>query len=445
MENVTGRLPIHLETQLRDLKENTEAETLEQNGIFPFPHPAPECFHGIAGEFVALVAPHTEAHPMALLIQFLTVFGSICGRSAFYQIESNRHHSNLFTVLVGQTGAARKGTSMGRVLDAFKGIDWDWEKNILSGLSSGEGLLYAVRDSQTKNGVVLDYGIEDKRALVYEGEFAGVLRAQGRDGNNLSVYIRNLWDSGDIRSLTKNSPLKATNAHVSMIGHITPNELKNTLTETESANGYVNRFLWCSVRRAQLLPFGGNLDSTDFFTLRQKLSNLVFIARGASRLFLSESAKNLWAKEYRRLELGRTGYLAQVTQRASPQTIRLAIIYALLDGSDIIDLPHLRAALAVWDYCEQSLRFIFRAATGDDFADKLLSALQQNAGGMTKSQIQHYFNRNKSAEKINAALSLLNEQGLADVSTERADGAKKDTQIWVAAFPQSADEEPDSG
>jgi hypothetical protein len=439
--NGHGTLPIHLETQLKNLND-TDINS-EQNRIFPFPQPAPECFHGIAGEFVSLVAPHTEAHSMALLVQFLTVFGSIAGRNAFYQIESNRHHANLFTVLVGQTGAARKGTSMGRVLEAFRGIDWDWEKNMLSGLSSGEGLLFAVRDAQTKNGAVVDYGIEDKRALVYEGEFAGVLRAQGRDGNNLSVYIRNLWDSGDIRSLTKNSPLRATNAHVSMIGHITPNELKTTLTETESANGYVNRFLWCSVRRAQLLPFGGNLDSDDFYPLRTRLSSLVFRARGAGRLFLSETAKQLWATEYARLELGRTGYLAQLTQRASPQTIRLAIIYALLDGSDIIELPHLLAALAVWDYCEQSLRFIFRAATGDDFADKLLAALQQHPDGMTKSAISNYFNRNKPAEKINGALSLLNEQGLADVTIERATGAKKDTEIWFSTFMHVT--EPDAG
>ena len=53
--------------------------------IKPFPEPLEKCFHGLAGDFVRLIEPHTEADKMALLIQFLAYFGNIIGRSAFYQ------------------------------------------------------------------------------------------------------------------------------------------------------------------------------------------------------------------------------------------------------------------------------------------------------------------------------------------------------------------------
>ena len=37
------------------------------------------------------------------------------------------------------------------------------------------------------------------------------------------------------------SPAKATDAHISVIGHITTDELRRSLTRTEAANGFANR------------------------------------------------------------------------------------------------------------------------------------------------------------------------------------------------------------
>jgi hypothetical protein len=67
---------------------------------------------------------------------------------------------------------------------------------------------------------------------VYEPEFANVLKHTERQGNTLSVILRQAWDgTGAIRALTKNSPARATGAHVSMIGHITAEELRRYLTQ----------------------------------------------------------------------------------------------------------------------------------------------------------------------------------------------------------------------
>ena len=44
-----------------------------------------------------------------------------------------------------------------------------------------------VVDYQT---VIVDAGVEDKRLLVYESEFAQCLRVLGREGNTLSAVVR---------------------------------------------------------------------------------------------------------------------------------------------------------------------------------------------------------------------------------------------------------------
>src|SRR6266496_575287 len=48
-----------------------------------FPHsPDEAAFHGLAGDIVRRLEPHTEASSVAILIQVLTTFGSAIGRNA---------------------------------------------------------------------------------------------------------------------------------------------------------------------------------------------------------------------------------------------------------------------------------------------------------------------------------------------------------------------------
>ena len=195
-----------------------------------WPKPATEeAFYGLAGDIVCTIEPHSEADPMALLVQTLVAFGNAAGGQPHFLAEADRHSMNLFAAFVGETAKARKGTSWGRVRQSLVTADPDWEGCITSGLSSGEGLIWQVRDPIEKvenvkekgrvigqERVVVDEGVVDKRLMVVEGELALVLRVLAREGNTLSAIIRNAWDSGNLRSLTKNSPAKATGAHISI-------------------------------------------------------------------------------------------------------------------------------------------------------------------------------------------------------------------------------------
>jgi hypothetical protein len=72
--------------------------------------------HGPAGEFVLRTEPHSEAHPVALLSQFLVGFGTACGRGAHYQVEADRHYPNEFCVLVGPSAPAKQAPTVEEVL-----------------------------------------------------------------------------------------------------------------------------------------------------------------------------------------------------------------------------------------------------------------------------------------------------------------------------------------
>jgi hypothetical protein len=88
--------------------------------------PAPivaEGYEGLAGEIIRAIEPHTESDPAALLIQLLVAFGNFVGRNAHFVAEADRHYTNLFTVLVGESSKGRKGSSWGHIKALFQSIE----------------------------------------------------------------------------------------------------------------------------------------------------------------------------------------------------------------------------------------------------------------------------------------------------------------------------------
>jgi len=414
------------------------------SGPEPMPWPSlnPAALYGIAGEFVRLLEPHTESDPVALLMQYLSAFGSVVGRKPHFKIEADTHYLNIFSVEVGETGTGRKGTSWNQVRRRFEAVDEDWNREcVVSGLSSGEGLLYHVRDpiirfkKNRKTGFdqeeVVDHGVTDKRLFTFEGELGGVLRASAREGNTLSAAIRNLWDTGTARSLVKNSPIRTTDAHVSINGHIVRYELLSLLSECESINGFANRFLWLCVRRSKFLPRGGQSSNLNFNHVTRNLRMAVQFAAEVGEMTLAEEAWELWDSVYMRLETGRSGFLGKVTQRASPYTLRLACLYALLDCEAVVSVNHLQAALALWQYAEDSARYIFGARTGDKLADEVMAALQSaSETGMTQTELNDYFHRNEDSEAIARALQMLAGTGQVQSLEERTGKPGRPTTRW---------------
>ena len=372
---------------------------------------------GLVGDFVRSIEPHSEADPVALLVQFLVAFGSVIGRTA-NRVEADTHYMNLYVALVGETSRGRKGTSWRHIYRLFSDVDPGW--SVASGLSSGEGLIHRVRDAREETkpirqkgrhtgeyeSTIVDHGIQDKRVLVQEPELARTLRVCNRDTNTLSPIIRAAWDTGDLENLTKNATEKATGAHISIVGHITKDELLRHLDSTELANGFANRFIYTCCQRSKFLPEGGSFSASS--NLQERLRVAVDFARQGSEIRKDDETRAAWASVYRELSAGKPGLLGAVTARAEAQTMRLASIYALLDSSFLIRVEHLRAALALWSYSEGSASFIFGDTLGDPVADEILRAVRSaGTDGLTRTEISKLFSRNQSSAQLARAINSL--------------------------------------
>jgi hypothetical protein len=385
---------------------------------------------GVAGECVRSIGPHTEADPVAVLSNMIVGFGNIIHQGAYVLMGPKPQYLKEYVVLVGRSSKARKGTSMEYPEALFREVDEVWaNQRITSGLSSGEGLIYAVRDPLERYDAnsgemkVIDRGEPDKRLWVVEGEYARVLKVMGRDGNSLSAILRDAFDRDCLQNQTKNDPHRATGAHISMIGHITLEELLRYLNQTEQANGFANRKLFILVKRSKKLAFGGGMLANHTELVKELRASVEF-GQHVGQVTWGEDSKDLWAEEiYPDLSEGEEGMVGAVLGRAETHVLRLGALYAVIDRSRTIEPPHLFAALSLWDYADSSARLIFGNASGDRILDTLVPALQNAGdGGLTRTEIHNLFSRHTKSSEVEGALMTLLSQGRASRTFEDTGG-----------------------
>ena len=326
---------------------------------------------------------------------------------------------------------ARKGTSLGRVWKLVSLADprWGAANEGDGGLSSAEGLVNAVRDA-TSTGKSHDPGAEDKRFLAMLAELGEMLSKMKRDGNTLGATLRNAWDGKTLRIRTRNRPLIATDAHVSVLGHITEKELRALLEATDVYNGFGNRFLWVLAVRSKLLP-DSDFRVESLADLIADLKKTVHWAdKGDREIPFDVKARAAWAKLY--AELGNESpddddaHYDALTARAAPQVRRLALIYAAIDRSPAVKVAHLGAALEVWRYCEQSARYLF-GSVGNPLEQRVYEWLLTRREWVARTDLSRRFVKSGGGKsyELRTALESLEARGLVQVRRLETGGAPR--------------------
>lgn len=377
----------------------------------PWPTLDPLALHGLAGEVVSLIEPHTESDPVALLVSFLGAFGNAVGPKPHMVADGAEHPARLFAVIAGQSSKARKGTSWRNIRRLFEFVDSNWADNcILGGMATGEGLIGAVRDPQA-----------EKRCLCVEEEFARTLVNSGRGNNTLSQVVREAFDNGNLRTMTK-KPMTATRAHVSIIGHVTLPELQQRLSYIHRTSGFANRYLYFVSKRSKLLPSGGDLSTTDLSLMAIRVRDALDAVDGIQEMRRTPAAEREWERLYAEMDVDARlarGPVADLTARSEAHVLRLSVVYALLDSRVAIDVEHVRAAYALWQYSRESLDYIF--GFGDPVIEKLWSSVVES-GGLTRTEQMGVFQKNLHAEDLERARHYLVDRGLCIVTTRPSAG-----------------------
>lgn len=431
----------------------------EESGGDDAPVLDPAAYHGLFGDLVKAVSPHTEADDPAILLALLAAFGSACGWSPHFD-HGKAHGANLFLALVGAT-ASRKGTATGIAKWVLGKADPEWAKQCLrpEGFGTGEGLIHAVRDDRTLADGALEPGVADKRLLVVEEEMSKAFSLGARDASILTPTIRSLFDRSPIGKLNRDA-YRCENPHGSVIANITPADLRQALSgkgAVSLANGFINRFLVCHTERRKFHPRGGRWrQAAEPFIAR--VAGALAKAKATGLVELDAEAVAVWEGLYPTLEDHPDTVFGAATSRASDQSMKLALLFALADLSAAIRVPHLNAALACWRYCEATARLLFGDAahappgTRPGAAERLALRLVKpilTARGINRRELFKAVGNKPGKEEMSSALDLLYAHGIARPQKAETDG--RPGERWFPATdpatqtapPVAADEPPD--
>jgi hypothetical protein len=124
----------------------------------------------------------------------------------------------------------------------------------------------------------------------------------------------------------------------------------------------------------------------------------------------STAGGTLWDASYPSLVAEKHGLWDATTSRGEAQTLRLAMLYALLDGTETIDVPHVRAALAVWRYCDDSARIIFHGGGDETLEVRIKKAIAQRPG-LTRTELRNLVDHKLKASDLTRSLDWLVDRG----------------------------------
>jgi hypothetical protein len=243
-----------------------------------------------------------------------------------------------------------------------------------------------------------------------------------------------------LTTLIKNNPIQATEAHVSVIGHTTREDLRSYLADLDIANGLANRFLIVAVERTKLVPSPPRIPEAVRTVLATKTAAALRHARGVGFLPRTADAELLWCELYPALSTERPGLAGALLARGPAHVMRLAALFALLAQATAVDVPHLTAAAAWWDFVTDSVSIVFADRTGHPVADRIKAEMLPGTTLSLTEIRDQIFSKHVAAGPLHDGLDLLRRLGEVEFGKESTSGRDRVlvTRLAVAASDGAA-------
>jgi hypothetical protein len=401
----------------------------------PLAYDPEDAYYGVLGEVAKRHRDQIPLNLAAFYAMLLPAIGSLIGRRAVITVSRDRHYANLFTAIVCGTGKG-KGTCWNIVEHLLKEIDPDSPRRLHRDAASAQGLIGLVRDASTRierGKEVKDEGVPDKRCLLVFEEMDTLFVSMSRQGSTLAPVWNMAYDGKTLENNTRQGREKATNPHVSAVCQITEGSFAKAVKEVSKglgvSNGLFNRFITVRAQRdpSRKLPRGGEMPEVGDLAkkIRDTLDSLG-TTNDAVKVSWHPSTYADWDAFVDAVDGDHPllAGLGGVEARLKPNTMRVAMIFAVMDGSQEIMLCHLKAAKAFCLQCIDSSRDLFGSSSNrgrpDRLRERVLKVIDHQPKCLT--QFHECFHRKGcTGEELREVLAELTAKGLAQESSMRTE------------------------
>jgi hypothetical protein len=414
---------VYIIESIQQYKEPVESAWTIGNLASKKPTLSGRVWRGLLADYRDLILPTTEAPDAYHLFSFLAAFGSLIGRTAHVYCAGEKY-GNLFTCLVGKTGGARKTTAINAAYNVLKPVDPEWRK--VRAISSAEGLVALLSDEVDPETGEITRKV-DKRLLVQLSELSGFLRkSKAENLAHVIPFLADAWDSPDTLDVpTRKLPLKATEPYLSILAASTPEWLEATLSERDIHGGLGNRILFVLGEPARELPLPPRRDKD----LEARLAKQVAIIRhelktGEHCLGMTQGCITLWEQFYRKWRKREwpDDRIAALMERVPDQTMKLAMLYGVMEGVTMLTDSVLLAAMDAMAYQVDSVQSIFGVYNPSPMAKleaRILDVVRNFGGKIARRELRMKLGGRIAVKDMNTALDSLSKGDIITMHGKR--------------------------
>lgn len=378
---------------------------------------------GLVGELVRRMSAATEADPASLWLHAVVGLGSMIGHGPYLLVDGGRAHLNMYGAIVGETSRARKGTAWRRVRPALIEIaDPAWLAPG-GGLSSAEGLVERLTDSDGGDARPGEPA-QGRAWFAVESEMSTVWKRARFEGSTLLEAMREFYDCGDY-AIHRRNGASVSGAHLSLVAHSTREELLEDIEAVNLHNGVANRIVWFAVRRVRNLPLGAT--TPDLAEAISLLRLAVRHARNVGEIRLTRAAIALYRHVYGDLLADVGGLAGKIMARAEHHPLRFGGIFAAIDAGSAMKpsalrVQHLLAGLEATRFGGDSVNWIFGGHVANPAASKVLALLRDKPEGVARTELHRAMGNNAKTATLDAAIEYLAKQKLCIEEEMRSGG-----------------------
>lgn len=310
-------------------------------------------------DYLALVAPASEAPDQFHLATALSLAGATFGRSVCTRYVSKSIYGNLYQMLVGSAGTSRKDTAI-----RF-GVDLPFQK-------SSSGMMHTptynpMSDIGSAQGLIKELS-EKPNTFLYITEYQRLSQQAHRQSTSTIIpTLTAAWDTPlELQNKTIGSSMQARLPYLSILAAVQPGILAEEMNAGDIQNGYATRWLYVpGIGKPDGLPNPPEIEEKVAYKLYARLLDITktYNQGGTeTRLYLSPDGEERWAEWYHAdRKRGHAGEdEASMASRLALHIRKIAVIYAALTQANAITPEHLEPAIAYVEWCWKHTRQLMR-------------------------------------------------------------------------------------
>lgn len=382
--------------------------------------PPDDAFYGWHGRWRDLVAPTTTAADAFHLAASTTLQAATMGRRISTTYAGTRIFPNQYAIVVGPTGNSFKDTAYNRTMDMIqhaRAIDPTTIRNqsfkSYQDLASRESM---VRMFTSTNNIYL-----------FSSEIMALLKNATREATSTLldglIYV---WDSppsiqnNSIRAKSDEED-EARNPTLNIYGGIQPGRLAKAMTEDMIISGLGNRaafFMGVAKGKMSRPPKIDKLASGEMYLELRNRINQDYV--DGQELELSADACERWDAWFDAFQEEEDELLNDMKVRHGVMIHKWALLFAVSDGAQEIDYPHMHAAIALCDWMWDCIaRMMPGWGVSDDrkIEERILAVLDQRQP-ITKRDLNRYVRGKWTAREFASVFRAMKENHQIAVSVD---------------------------